>query len=270
MNDFIAGLVAGTFSLAVGHPIDTVKSLIQTRGQNSIKESVKFLLKEKKSVGFFRGLSLPLIGYGPIASALFGIYGNTLKYLENGDKKDPSLDKIFIAGSIAGAVLTIPTNPLELVKIQLQTHRRTEQSGVLDCLKQIYKKEGFRGYFKGCMALTLRDSFSYGNYFYMFEYFRRKGKAYGFTSQIFVDLVCGGLAGALSWLSIMPFDVIKSKQQADLDKNATIRKLADKIWKTEGIKGFYRGSTATVIRGFIVNAVTLCTYIQTLKFLKNF
>lgn len=69
-------------------------------------------------------MSLPFFFYGPLNSVLFGIYGNCLKYLENGDRKDPSLKKIFIAGSIAGAVLTIPTNPFELVKIQLQTHSK--------------------------------------------------------------------------------------------------------------------------------------------------
>lgn len=137
-------------------------------------------------------------------------------------------------------------------------------------MKQIYRREGGRGFFRGCFALTLRDSFSYGNYFFMFEYFRRKGKQNGLTSAIFIDLICGGLAGALSWLSIMPFDVIKSKLQADIQNNSSIRRTAINIWQTEGLRGFYRGSFPTVIRGFIVNAVIFCTYMQTLKFLKKF
>lgn len=103
----------------------------------------------------------------------------------------------------------------------------------------------------------------------MFEYFRIKGKHYGFTSPIFIDLVCGGLAGALSWLSIMPFDVVKSKLQADIDKNSNMKQIVVRIWQTEGILGFYRGCLPTIIRGFVVNAVIFCTYMQTLKFLKK-
>lgn len=50
MDDFIAGLVAGNVALIVGHPMDTVKSLMQTRGHKSILKTIKFLIKEKKVV----------------------------------------------------------------------------------------------------------------------------------------------------------------------------------------------------------------------------
>lgn len=89
------------------------------------------------------------------------------------------------------------------------------------------------------------------------------------TSPIFIDLVCGGMAGALSWLSIMPFDVLKSKIQADIEKKLSMKQTFVRIWQTEGLGGFYRGSLPTFIRGFIVNAVIFCTYMQTLKFLEK-
>ena len=60
-------------------------------------------------------------------SLLFGIYGNTLRFLNNGKNGTPEneapLMDVFIAGTIAGSILTIPTNPFEVIKIQLQTHR---------------------------------------------------------------------------------------------------------------------------------------------------
>lgn len=47
-------------------------------------------------------MALPFICYGPMNSLLFGIYGNSLKYLENGNKEF-SMNNIFIAGSIGNS-----------------------------------------------------------------------------------------------------------------------------------------------------------------------
>lgn len=62
---------------------------------------------------------------GPMNSLLFGIYGNTLAFInddQNMKQESSSLSNIFIAGTISGTLLSVPTNPLEVIRIQLQTH----------------------------------------------------------------------------------------------------------------------------------------------------
>lgn len=54
MDDFIAGLVAGNVALVVGHPMDTIKSLIQTRNHKSILKTIQFLSNEKKVIIKFK------------------------------------------------------------------------------------------------------------------------------------------------------------------------------------------------------------------------
>lgn len=66
----------------------------------------------------------------------------------------------------------------------------------------------------------------------------------------------------------MPLDVVKSGLQADRDKNITLFRLVKTIWSSQGVRGFFKGAMPVLIRGFIVNSVTFCCYIQTLKFLK--
>jgi hypothetical protein len=101
---------------------------------------------------------------------------------------------------------------------------------------------------------------------------RRRGKSYGYENHLFVHLFCGGCAGALSWFTIMPLDVVKSKLQADIDpKNnqpSVSQKLREVIAK-DGVRGLYKGTSAVVIRGFIVNAVILSSYVQSLSFLNK-
>jgi hypothetical protein len=45
MNDFVAGLVGGLGGLVVGHPLDTIKALMQTSSQTNIISSTKNIIK---------------------------------------------------------------------------------------------------------------------------------------------------------------------------------------------------------------------------------
>jgi hypothetical protein len=66
---------------------------------------------------------MPLASYGFINSLLFGVYGNTIKWLNNGETTNkPSLTSVWLAGTISGCFICFPNNPLEVIKLQLQTH----------------------------------------------------------------------------------------------------------------------------------------------------
>ena len=45
MNDFVAGLVGGLGGLVIGHPLDTMKALMQTNNQTNIISSTKTIIK---------------------------------------------------------------------------------------------------------------------------------------------------------------------------------------------------------------------------------
>jgi solute carrier family 25 carnitine/acylcarnitine transporter 20/29 len=84
-------------------------------------------------------------------------------------------------------------------------------------------------------------------------------------------LVSGGIAGVITWASIYPLDVIKTRLQAQ-DVGATQRnessallqnsarrqgatQIAREIFRTEGAGAFYRGLGICSARAFVVNAV---------------
>ena len=106
----------------------------------------------------------------------------------------------------------------------MKSKDRHEIKGLNDCIKTIYNKYGYMGYFKGLRALVLRDASSYGLYFVSFEYMRRELKAKGVENNLIIDFICGGLAGTISWFSIMPLDVIKSRIQANRHENVDFMK----------------------------------------------
>jgi solute carrier family 25 carnitine/acylcarnitine transporter 20/29 len=93
-------------------------------------------------------------------------------------------------------------------------------------------------------------------------------------------LLCGGLAGIVTWASIFPLDVIKTRVQTqvlhqELQMHAENRALlhpevserrlgameiAKHAYRTEGSGVFFRGLGICSIRAFVVNAVQWAVY----------
>jgi hypothetical protein len=87
----------------------------------TLKQSLHSLFQ---SSGFFRGLAFPLWSYGFLNSIYFGVYGNTLRWLneEQDDKKEKRYYlNIYVAGAVAGAAQVIPACPIEVIKVTLQS-----------------------------------------------------------------------------------------------------------------------------------------------------
>ena len=100
-------------------------------------------------------------------------------------------------------------------------------------------------------------------------------------------LMCGGLAGVVSWTSIFPLDMIKTRVQTQvLHAPATDRErsgllqpetqkkrmssieIARQAYRTEGAGVFVRGLGICSVRAFIVNAVQWAAYEWMMKLLQ--
>lgn len=93
-------------------------------------------------------------------------------------------------------------------------------------------------------------------------------------------LLCGGLAGIVTWASIFPLDVIKTRVQTQtsyqesrsngersglLQPNSSERRMssievAKHAYRTEGAGVFFRGLGICSVRAFVVNAVQWAVY----------
>lgn len=87
-------------------------------------------------------------------------------------------------------------------------------------------------------------------------------------------LLCGGIAGIVTWGSVFPLDMIKTRLQAQTMSSATTTErvgllqtprkelssfqMAREVYRAEGLQAFYRGLGVCSMRAFIVNAVQVC------------
>lgn len=120
------------------------------------------------------------------------------------------------------------------------------------------------GLYRGTGVTLVREAQAYGCWFLAFEYLMgletRSGKKREDIASWKIALY-GGLAGEVLWLGSYPFDVVKSKMQTDglagkERKYANARLCAAEIWRTEGMRGFWKGLAPTLFRAMPVSAGT--------------
>ena len=134
----------------------------------------------------------------------------------------------------------------------------------MQCLTSIYKEHGTRGCLRGLNATIIREVPGFSvymvSYTYLCDLLQKPGTDHPGVGAM---LMAGGLAGVLSWMGNIPFDVIKSRLQADNLANPRYRNYWEcirKSYRDDGYRVFWRGLPVTCIRAFPVNAVTFTVY----------
>ncbi|ELU04534.1 hypothetical protein CAPTEDRAFT_97572 [Capitella teleta] len=280
--DFFAGCIGGCAGVLVGHPFDTVKVRLQT--QNFSKPQYKgtfdcfISIAKKESVfGLYKGMSSPLYGLAAINAIVFGVQRNVQRRMEN----PQSLTSHFIAGSVAGLAQSVICSPMELAKTRMQiqgqgaSRKKYRQvslyKGPVDCLCKIYKTEGLRGLSRGFGLTVVRETPSFGVYFWSFEYMCRMVNQEEALHEVHPAVLfgAGGMAGICAWIVTYPVDLIKSRVQADMTgKYAGFWDCVQKSYSESGLRGFSYGLAPTLLRAFPTNAATFAGVAMTLRLLK--
>lgn len=79
-------------------------------------------------------------------------------------------------------------------------------------------------------------------------------KGWGGRLLPFSSFVAGGTAGMVSWASIYPVDVVKSRMQNDA--SSTMMDCVRSLYKEGGVASFFRGFNTSMVRGFVGSGVT--------------
>ena len=132
----------------------------------------------------------------------------------------------------------------------------------------------------------MRDAVGYGFYFWSYELCKQTLSSPTDTNEqgAMKVLLCGGIAGVVTWTSIFPLDMVKTRVQTQLsrltslaenEQRALLQQGADpalyqtrlstfevarNAYQTEGSSVFFRGLGICSVRAFIVNAVQWAVY----------
>lgn len=243
MKDIIASSCVGLGQLAIGHPFDTAKILIQNK-----KPWFPHPIKR-----YYRGWKFPLFYSSLFNVTCFTVHERSYKHTNNH----------FYSGALGGLAISPITYVLESFKIKYQmtdinkskdsnytkTHL-SRHTNTLNCPNQVNNysnkqiiKQTIRQVktLRGVCSATTRETFAMGVYFYTFHEFKN------YTDN---TLLSGALTGVASWTTTYPIDVIMSRQVA---QNITIKQAIKQgnLWK---------GYRVCIIRAMIVNAANFKIY----------
>ncbi|KAA0199243.1 Mitochondrial arginine transporter BAC2 [Fasciolopsis buskii] len=254
----------GLAGLVVGHPMDTVKILMQSSCQKVSVMGVTMAIQQAGVTNFFRGLSLPVFSYVGVNAVTFGSYKACIDWL---DPRGSSTGACLVSGAFSGLVQLVPSVPVEIVKIQQQnTATSTDRSVKLSqCIRTIVQNHGFRGLYTGITMHACRDVPGFAVYFLAYSKFFRFNLATG-ASPFWSSFFAGAVSGALSWIVSTPFDVVKTRMQSGPMR--TFKAVLREMIREKNCAVFFRGLNMILLRAFIVNGFSFAVFEYSLHWLK--
>lgn len=257
-------------------------------------DCLKATVKEEGVKGLFKGMSSPIVGAMLENAILFVGYRQIQRkirefsppvetpttVLDEDGKVPLTLNQLVLAGAIAGSVVSIILTPVELIKCQLQVQylnkSATHYSGPAELIKQTYRTQGLRGFYRGFMPTSVRETGASAFWFGAYEYtcaalikHRQKsvtdGRIISKKDLTAPELMLGGACGGIAYnISFFPVDVIKSRMQIEQSgpngQYKSFAQISKEIYGGAGIKGFYRGCGMTAAKSAPANAIIFMTY----------
>lgn len=295
----ISGALAGFLSGIVVCPLDVTKTRLQAQGlrgaenpyYKGILGTMNTIVKDEGVKGLYKGLAPILLGYFPTWTIYFSVYEFSKKFYP---KWFPHSD--FIAHSCAaitaGAASTSLTNPIWVVKtrLMLQTNlgtNSTHYKGTIDAFRCIWKQEGIRTFYTGLVP-SLLGLFHVAIHFPVYEKLKIKFRCYSHNdgeplhsynihlpNLIMASSVSKMIASSLTY----PHEILRTRMQlksiasGKVTNKTTNKSISDMVqverkliplikttYRNEGMRGFYSGFTANLIRTVPASAITLVSF----------
>ena len=235
-SQYIYGGLGGMFGILLSHPLDTIKTHIQTgKSFSAFKPSITNL---------YRGLTVPLIGVGIEKAIVFGTYNYAMS----------KTNCIPLSGAIAGLSASLIVSPYERLKILKQSSQSFKISPLYILNPQFM--------FKGLGVTFTREVPGFAIYFSVYEhlkyttYTQHNKEITGLSSFIY-----GGVSGLTAWIFIYPQDKIKTIIQSNTNTHNTknvnsIVNIVKNMYSTYGITYFYKGFSWAAGRAILLHSGT--------------
>lgn len=295
-REFLFGSIAGAFGEGMMHPLDTVKTRIQSqsvfsaaKNQVGISALVRGVWAMDGLSGFYRGIAPAMAGSLASGATYFGVIESTKKWIEESHPKLGGHWALFISGALGDTLGSCIYVPCEVMKQRMQVQGSRKYwtsvlledgsrakhgmniygyySGMFHAGCSIFKEQGLKGLYVGYGSTIARDMPFAGLLVTFYEAFKNLSE-YG-QKKLFPNsnfhansslegLLLGGLAGGCSAYLTTPLDVVKTRLQVQgmATRYNGWADAVSKIWLGEGLKGMFRGSIPRVTWYIPASALT--------------
>lgn len=301
----MAGSLAGLAEHGLMFPLDTIKTLSQCgdgckrQGQQDVfcLRAAKALVRDAHILRLWRGVGAVTVACVPAHACYFGLF----EAVRSTGRNDVFANGL--AGCVAAVGHDVIMTPADVAKQRLQLGYHT---GFLDCFLSILKNGGVSALYRS-LPTTLIMNAPYGAVSVATnEYIKTRWRRHCGSRDLPVSsLLCsGGIAGALASLTTTPLDVVKTRLQTQglalSDSSTTTEKKATHwrrrqvvmpesqrgysstslkyrgfldaafdVWRTDGLRGFFRGAAVRALAQAPSVAIVWTTYELFIKLLSS-
>ncbi|EGC36321.1 hypothetical protein DICPUDRAFT_47204 [Dictyostelium purpureum] len=176
-----------------------------------------------------------------------------------------------IAGTVAGAACLFTGHPFDTIRVRLQTSNTPV--GIMECLKNTIKYEGFSGLYKGVTSPLFGMMFETAVLFTCYGQMKELlQKDPNIPLTIPQYAISGGVAGCGASFVLTPVELIKCRLQIQTTGPQKYKGSFDCLVQTlkeTGVKGIYRGFSATLAREFVGNIAFFSVYESCKKYFRE-
>ncbi|XP_062375642.1 graves disease carrier protein [Sardina pilchardus] len=286
VRSFVAGGVAGCCAKSTIAPLDRVKILLQAHNPHykhlGVFATLKAVPQKEGFLGLYKGNGAMMVRIFPYGAIQFMAFDNYKKFLSKRLGISGHIHRL-LAGSLAGMTAVICTYPLDVVRARLafQVTGYHRYTGIANAFQTIYLKEGgVTGFYRGLTPTIIGMAPYAGFSFFTFGTLKSMGLTHApelvgrpsldnpdvLVLKPHVNLLCGGIAGAIAQTISYPLDVARRRMQLgtalpDSEKCSTLTNTLKHVYHQHGVKnGLYRGLSLNYIRCVPSQAVAFTTY----------
>uniref|UniRef100_A0A8C9RT22 Solute carrier family 25 member 36b n=1 Tax=Scleropages formosus TaxID=113540 RepID=A0A8C9RT22_SCLFO len=269
LRDDLVSLCGGTVGAILTCPLEVVKTRLQS-------SSVTLYISEVH-LNTVNGASVARVSPGPLhclKAIYFAAYSGAKERL-NGVLEPDSTQVHMVSAGLAGFTAITATNPIWLIKTRLQLDARNRgerRMSAFECIKRVYRADGFRGFYRGMTASYAGISETV-IHFVIYESIKRKLLEAKATASMdeedesvkdpsdFVGLMLAAATSKTCATSIAyPHEVIRTRLREEGTKYRSFFQTLTTVFKEEGYRALYRGLTTHLVRQIPNTAIMMSTY----------
>merc|ERR1712137_1448635 len=280
-EDFMLGGVAAAISKTAAAPIERIKLMVQNQDEmikagrlstpySGVMDCFRRTIADEGVVSLWRGNTANVLRYFPTQALNFA-FKDKIKSIFNKSKEKDGQLAVFMAniasGGCAGAISLLFVYSLDYARTRLANDAKAAKkagekagegagerqfNGLLDVHKKTYATDGIGGLYRGFMVSCAGIIVYRGCYFGIYDTVKpillTGDKANNFLYSFIIGYAVTVGAGLASY----PLDTIRRRMMmtsGEAVKYSSSFQCAAQIMRQEGLKSFFKGAGANILRG---------------------
>lgn len=270
LTSFGAAFFSGTVARTTTAPFDRLKFIYQLyyKGSDkppSLSKGFQELYRRDGFRGLFRGNLVCIMKASPETSIRLTIFEKLKSLIKDEKTGTLSKGKLFLAGGMSGAFANFVIFPMDVLRTRLAATSKGVYDGIFDAIRKISKTEGpIRPFYRGLNAGLTANLPTSGLNLMLYETFKEV-----LATETQAEKPCPAiymlLAGASALVTcsfLYPLQVVASRQIMQISKtkdgsgNKGMIQQIKGTYKSEGVRGFYKGFSPATSKVMLGNAMS--------------